>query len=66
MKLPRFFLPVLFSILVSSCGKTEKPPVKLALKKPKDLSEVIVPIDKGFSEYIAGYTSGIVTDNSLI
>ncbi|MCX6259950.1 MAG: MG2 domain-containing protein [Bacteroidia bacterium] len=66
MKLPRFFLPVLFAILVSSCGKTEKPPVKLALKKPKDLSEVIIPIDKGFSEYISGYTSGIISVNSQI
>ncbi len=66
MKLPRLFLPVLIAILVSSCGKTEKPPVKLALKKPKDLSEVIVPIDKGFSEYITGYTSGIVSVNSQI
>ena len=66
MKLPRLFLPVLIAILVSSCGKTEKPPVKLALKKPKDLSEVIVPIDKGFSEYITGYTSGIISVNSPI
>jgi alpha-2-macroglobulin len=66
MKLPRLFLPVLLTILVSSCGKTEKQPVKLALKKSRDLSEIIVPIDKGFSEYITGYTSGIISVNSTV
>jgi len=66
MKLSRLFLPALFAILVSSCGKTEKQPVKLALKKSRDLSEIIVPIDKGFSEYITGYTSGIISVNSTV
>jgi uncharacterized protein YfaS (alpha-2-macroglobulin family) len=66
MKLSRLFLPLLITILITSCGKTEKQPVKLALKKSKDLSEIIVPIDKGFSEYITGYTSGIVSVNSPV
>jgi len=66
MKLPRLFLPVLIAVLVSSCGNTENTPGKLALRKTRDLSEIIVPIDKGFSEYITGYTSGIISVNSPI
>jgi uncharacterized protein YfaS (alpha-2-macroglobulin family) len=66
MKLSRLLLPVLFLIVVSSCGHKEKQPVKLTLKRQKDLSEVIVPIEKGFSEYITGYTAGIISVNSAI
>ena len=66
MKITRLLLPVLFLIVVSSCGQKEKTPVKLPVRKQKDLSEIIVPIDKGFSEYITGYTSGIISVNSPI
>jgi uncharacterized protein YfaS (alpha-2-macroglobulin family) len=66
MKLTRLLIPAFLLIIVSSCGHKEKPPVKLTLKRPKDLSEVIVPIDKGFNEYITGYTSGIISVNSPI
>ena len=66
MKSLRLFIPVLITILFISCGRTEKTPVKLLLKRPKDISEVAVPIDKGFSDYIAGYTSGIVSVNSPV
>jgi hypothetical protein len=66
MKPPRLFLLVLIPFIVSSCGHKEKQPVKLTLKRPKDISEAIIPIDKGFSEYITGYTSGIISVNSQI
>ena len=66
MKLIRLFIPVLVTIIFFSCSRSEKAPVKLSLKKPKDISEVAVPIDKGFSDYIAGYTSGIVSVNSTV
>jgi len=66
MKLFRLFLPIFFATIIYSCGKNDKPPLKLTLKRPKDISEIIVPIEKGFSEYIAGYTSGIVSVNSPI
>jgi uncharacterized protein YfaS (alpha-2-macroglobulin family) len=54
------------ALFPASCGKTEKPQVRLALRKPGDLSEIAVPIDKGFSEYITGYTSGVVSVNSPV
>ncbi len=65
MKAARLF--VLFSILLilSSCLSKEKPPVRLILKKAPDLSELNIPVDMGFSEYITGYTSGIVSVNSV-
>ena len=66
MKPIRLFIPILVTIIFFSCGRSEKAPVKLSLKKPKDISEVAVPIDKGFSDYIAGYTSGIVSVNSPV
>ena len=66
MKSLRFILPVLTTMIIFSCGRTEKTPLKLSLKRPKDISEVVVPVDKGFSDYIAGYTSGIVSVNSSV
>lgn len=53
-------------IVISSCGNKEKPPVKLILRKAPDLSELNIPVDKGFSEYVTGYTSGIISVNSTI
>ena len=66
MKSLRLILPVLVAMVIFSCVRTEKAPVKLSLKRPKDISEVAVPIDKGFSDYIAGYTSGIVSVNAPV
>jgi len=66
MKSLRFILAVLTTMIIFSCGRTEKTPLKLSLKRPKDISEVVVPVDKGFSDYIAGYTSGIVSVNSSV
>ena len=65
MKAAKIFLLFLALILLSSCGSKEKPPVKLILKKAPDLSELNIPVDKGFSEYITGYASGIVSVNSV-
>jgi len=66
MKSLRLILPVLVTMILFSCGRTEKTPVKLSLKRPKDISEVAVPIDRGFSDYIGGYTCGIVSVNSPV
>lgn len=66
MKLFRLFIPIIFAIMISSCGRTEKQPVKLIFKKRRDITEMIVPIEKGFSEYITGYSSGIVSVNSPV
>jgi uncharacterized protein YfaS (alpha-2-macroglobulin family) len=60
-----FFL--LFTILfISSCGPHEKTTVKEVIQKIREQPQVVLPLDKGFSEYIAGYTSGIVPANSVI
>lgn len=60
MKTPKLLLIALI-VLVSSCGKEEKPKPKFSFKRQTDLSGINIPIDRGFSEYIAGYTSGIVS-----
>ena len=66
MKASKLFLLTIIILTISSCGKKEKPPIKLSIKKTPDISEVFIPTDKGFSEYIAGYTSGIIPVNSVI
>lgn len=60
-----------FIILVSvltfvSCGKSDKTAQKPGLLKSPEISKAILPIDNGFSRYIAGYTSGIIPVNSVI
>jgi len=65
MKAAKLLLPVLMLAIISSCGNKEKAPVKFILKK-QETGDLIVPIDQGFSEYITGYTSGIVSVNSAI
>ena len=66
MKIFRLFIPIFFALIITSCGKKEKPVTKFTFKRVKDITEVIIPIEKGFSEYISGYTSGIVSVNSAI
>ncbi len=66
MKLQRLLLPGIIILIIASCGRGEKKAISLPLKKQRDLSEVLVPIDREFSEYIEGYTSGIVSVNSPI
>ena len=66
MKLFRLFIPIFFVLIITSCGKKEKPVTKFTFKRSKDITEVIIPIEKGFAEYITGYTSGIVSVNSVI
>ena len=66
MKIQRLLIPVLILLIPCSCGNEEKPQPRLPFKKPKDISEIIVPIDKGFDEYISGYTTGIVSVNTVI
>ncbi len=65
MKTSKSIISFFILIIISSCISKEKPPVKLILKKAPDISELNIPVDKGFSEYITGYTSGIVSVNSV-
>ena len=60
-------IPVLvILIMLAACGKKEKKiPMQLKMLTRRELPAVI-PIDKGFSQYIAGYTSGIISTSSVI
>ena len=66
MKPEKFFPIILALLFVTSCGpKDNKPLLKLKRDRQGDYIASI-PLDKGFSEYIAGYTSGIIPANSAI
>ncbi|HBE41205.1 MAG TPA: hypothetical protein DDW27_08385 [Bacteroidales bacterium] len=60
-------LTILISILlIISCGRGDKPAPKPGLLKAAEISGTIMPVDRGFSQYIAGYTSGIIPASSVI
>ena len=52
-------------LVLASCGKKEKKPV-LPLKRAARETPAIIPVDRGFSQYIAGYSSGIISTASII
>lgn len=66
MKSAKSFLLFLVIVAVTSCGPKEKGVIKQAIEKVQEKSATVLPLDKGFSEYIAGYTSGIIPANSVI
>lgn len=66
MKAAKFLFLLQLIFIVISCGHKES---KLLLKLKRDFSKehaIILPLDKGFTEYITGYTSGIVPSNTAI
>ena len=66
MRLIKFFLLILSFLLATSCGRGDKTIQKPGLIKASEVPQTILPLDKGFSEYITGYTSGIIPANSVI
>ncbi|MCU0457250.1 MAG: hypothetical protein MUE74_13205, partial [Bacteroidales bacterium] len=67
MKAANYFLVVLCLILTVSCGHEDKKARKSQQAEGiKPVTPSIIAIDKGFSQYIAGYTSGVVPVNSII
>jgi uncharacterized protein YfaS (alpha-2-macroglobulin family) len=66
MKTLKPLLPVLILIFIWSCRNQEKPAVKLPFRKNQAIEEISIPINKGFSDYISGYTSGMVSVNTAI
>jgi|WetSurMetagenome_2_1015567.scaffolds.fasta_scaffold00034_18 alpha-2-macroglobulin len=66
MKTTKFSLVVLILLFSVSCGQKDKTARKQPGPGASAVSQSILPLDKGFSEYIAGYTSGIVSSNSVI
>ncbi len=66
MKAVNLTLVLMVLLLGSSCGPKDKNPIR-----PLKAGNVVtispnIPIDKGFSEYISGYSSGIIPSNSKI
>jgi len=61
-KLISFFI---VAVMFTSCGTGEKKPVRLMMNRQETVP-VNMPLDKGFSEYISAYTSGIIPANSAI
>ncbi len=67
MKPFKSFYLIAIVLLAVSCGQKDKTGKKLVkLTEESVVSQIVVPIDKGFSEYISSYTSGIVSVNSTI
>ncbi len=61
------FVSVFFTLVfLTSCGPKENKSLTILKNLLPESSPAIIPIDKGFSEYITGYTSGIVQANSVI
>ena len=61
-------LILLFTVFVfaASCGHKENKLLRKLKKGTSGEYAVNIPLDKGFSEFITGYTSGIVASNSAI
>ena len=60
-------IPVIVILLaVASCGKKEKKIPQVIKRFTRQEVPAAIPIDKGFSQFITGYTSGIVSSNSVI
>ena len=60
MKTLKPLLFFVFVLIMFSCKPKDKSLLKQLPGKEPALSEIILPIDKGFSQYITAYTSGIV------
>lgn len=66
MKAAKQILLLLIALIAISCGSNDKKEIKLPLKEKRQVTDIYIPIDKGFDEYITSYTSGIVSVNSAI
>ena len=66
MRHVKSFLLLFIILLAASCRPGDKTGQKPGLKKASEAPQIILPLDKGFSEYITGYTSGIIPANSVI
>jgi uncharacterized protein YfaS (alpha-2-macroglobulin family) len=64
MKPSRITSCIVLLLFAFSCGTGDNTGTKL-IKGPVSVPE-LMPIDKGFSKYISGYTSGIIPANSPI
>jgi uncharacterized protein YfaS (alpha-2-macroglobulin family) len=66
MKVAKLSLAFFILVLVTSCSSRGKKPILPLKIQIPEATSVSIPLDKGFSEYISGYTSGIIPANSSI
>ena len=66
MKAVKLILILLVFLVLTSCGSKDNKPIRLLKGQAAEAVPANIPLDKGFSEYISGYTSGIVPANSAI
>ena len=53
-------------LLVFSCGPKDNKPLRPFKSQAPEAVPANIPLDKGFSEYISGYSSGVIPANSSI
>ena len=66
MKAVKLSSVLLFVFLLTSCGSKDNKLIQQIKERVTRTTPEIIPIDKGFSEYISAYTSGIIPANSPI
>ncbi|MGA2405318.1 MAG: MG2 domain-containing protein [Bacteroidales bacterium] len=66
MKSAKLISILLVLLLLTSCLSKDNKPFRPLKSQTEDAFPVNIPLDKGFSEYISGYTSGIIPANSVI
>ncbi|MCX6254948.1 MAG: MG2 domain-containing protein [Bacteroidia bacterium] len=66
MKAAKLISILLVFLLVTSCGSKDNKVIRPFKGKTDEAIPANIALDKGFSEYISGYTSGIIPANSAI
>ena len=66
MKAAKLISIFLVLLLVTSCGSKDNKVIRPIKGQTTEAPPANIPLDKGFSEYISRYTSGIIPANSAI
>ena len=66
MKAANFIITITILLVLISCDSRNNNTTKPLNKKVEENFPSIIPLDKGFSEYISEFTSGIIPANSAI
>ncbi|MEI6049135.1 MAG: MG2 domain-containing protein [Bacteroidota bacterium] len=66
MKAAKFISIILILLFVISCGSKDNKIIRPLKAKTAETPPAVIYLDKGFSEYISSYTSGIIPSNSAI
>lgn len=66
MKTARLLTVLFISLLFASCGTGDTTMRRQSSGQSPAAAAINIPLDKGFSEYISGYSSGVIPANSAI